>query len=167
MLAAAMSTLSSSLNSSANAAVSDFYRPIRTGRSEEHYLLVARGFTIFFGIAQIGVAIATVSFLSTQRSIITHVLSVAGFTTGILLGLFVLGGRAKRVSTASALVGMVVGVVAVTAAWLPSTWGQPIVAWPWFAPIGALTTIAVATVCDLVIRKSDSNSSNGLIPPST
>jgi SSS family transporter len=148
MLAAAMSTLSSSLNSSANAAVSDFYRPIRTGRSETHYLLVARGFTIFFGLAQIAVAIATVSFLSTQRSIITHVLSVAGFTTGILLGLFVLGGRAKPVSSTSALVGMAIGIVAVTAVWLPATGGQPIVAWPWFAPIGALTTIAVALLAE-------------------
>jgi solute:Na+ symporter, SSS family len=153
MLAAAMSTLSSSLNSSANAAVTDYYRPIRAGRSEAHYLLVARGFTIFFGFAQIAVAIAAFAFLSTQRSIITHVLSVAGFTTGILLGLFVLGGRSKPVSSTSALIGMAVGILTVTGVWLPATWGQPIVAWPWFAPIGALTTVCVATVCDWANRK--------------
>lgn len=152
MLAAAMSTLSSSLNSSANAAISDFYRPIKSGQSEGHYLLAARVFTILFGLAQMGVALLTLAFLSSQRSVIDHVLSVAGFTTGILLGLFVLGGRPKPVSSTSALVGMATGVLVVTATWMPSTWSEPFVAWPWFAPIGAIATIGMALVWDQLTR---------------
>src|SRR5207248_10597956 len=60
VLAAAMSTLSGSLNSSASATVTDFYRPLRPGHGEGHDLLVCRGLTVFWGLAQIGVALIAV-----------------------------------------------------------------------------------------------------------
>jgi hypothetical protein len=72
------------------------------------------------------------------------VLSVAGFTTGMVLGLFLLGSLRQPVRSGAALIGLVVGFLAVGAVWLPSLWGQILVAWPWYAPIGAGTTVAVA-----------------------
>lgn len=143
VLAAAMSTLSSSLNSSANAVVTDFYRPLRPGHTETWYVLVSRVLTAGWGVAQMGVALAAHRF-SENRSVVEQVLAVAGFTTGLLLGLFVLGSLRRPVRSWAALVGMVCGFAAVLAVWLPGQFGPTILAWPWFAPVGTGTTVLVA-----------------------
>ncbi len=145
VLAAAMSTLSSSLNSSANAFVTDFYRPLRPDRKEEHYLFLSRFMTFIWGLAQIAVALVALG-LHSQRSVVDQVLSVAGFTTGMILGLFLLGSLRHPVGSAAALVGLVVGFLAVLAVWLPTLWGQTVLAWPWYAPVGTVVTVAVAWV---------------------
>jgi hypothetical protein len=41
---------------------------------------------------------------------------------------------------------MVCGFLAVLSVWLPSVFGSPVLAWPWFAPVGAGTTVAVALI---------------------
>jgi solute:Na+ symporter, SSS family len=149
VLAAAMSTLSSSLNSSANAVVSDFYRPLRPGRDERHYLNVSRGLTTVFGVAQVGVAVGAY-LVGSQRSVIDQVLAVAGFTIGLVLGLFLLGSLRRRVSSAAALAGLVVGFAAVLTVWLLDVTGTFALAWPWYAPLGAGVTVAVALLVNLV-----------------
>jgi len=147
VLAAAMSTLSSSLNSSAGAFVADFYRPLRPGRAEGHYLFVSRGMTLVWGLAQIAVAEATLA-LGSRRSIIDQVLAIAGLTTGLLLGLFLLGSLRRPVRPHAALAGLALGFVAVLTVWLPETWGQRLLAWPWYAPVGTLVTVGVALLVD-------------------
>jgi solute:Na+ symporter, SSS family len=148
VLASAMGTLASSLNSASSASVADFYRPLRPAQSEKHYLNVSRLLTLVWGLGRIGVALAALQ-LGSQRSIIDQVLAVAGFTTGIVLGLFVLGSLKHPVRSSSALFGLVVGFVAVLCAWqLPPLWNQPALAWPWFAPIGSIVTVLVALIVD-------------------
>lgn len=143
VLAAAMSTLSSSLNSSANAVVTDFYRPLRPHHSEKWYVLLSRIMTAVWGVAQMGVAYLAYK-LGGNKSIVEQVLAVAGFTTGLLLGLFILGSLRYPVRSWAALTGLVCGFLAVLAVWLPSVFGPPVLAWPWFAPVGAGTTVIVA-----------------------
>jgi SSS family transporter len=143
VLAAAMSTLSGSLNSSASATVSDFYRPLRPGRGEAHYLRVARGLTAFWGLAQVGVGLVAARWQE-RRSVVNDVLAVAGLTTGTVLGLFVLGRFPRPVGTRAALTGLAAGLLAVLAAWLPPRFGYAGLAWPWYAPIGTGATVAVA-----------------------
>jgi SSS family transporter len=148
VLAAAMSTLSSSLNSSAGALVADFYRPLRPGRAERHYLTVSRWATLLWGLAQTGVALGTL-WVGSERSIIDQVLAVAGFTTGLILGLFLLGSIRHRVRSGSALVGLAVGFLAVFSVWLAGALSKPFLAWPWFAPLGCTVTVLVALAADL------------------
>jgi SSS family transporter len=143
ILAAAMSTLSSSLNSSANAFVTDFYRPLSPHHSEGWYVLLSRGMTVFWGVAQMAVAIAAHRF-GGDESVVRRVLAVAGLTTGLILGLFLLGRVRRPVPSWAAGLGLVAGFAAVLAVWLPSTWGNTILAWPWYAPVGAGTTVLVA-----------------------
>jgi SSS family transporter len=149
VLAAAMSTLSSSLNSSANAFVTDFYRPLRAGRAEVHYLFVSKFMTGFWGLAQTAVALATLR-IGSDESVINQVLTVAGFTTGMILGLFLLGSLKQPVRSEAAQVGLVCGFLAVSAVWAPSLRGKEyaIVAWPWYAPIGTVVTVAVGWLVD-------------------
>jgi SSS family transporter len=148
VLASAMGTLASSLNSAASASVADFYRPQRPAHSEGHYLNVSRLMTLLWGLGRISVALAALQ-IGSQRGIIDQVLAVAGFTTGIVLGLFVLGSLKDPVDSSSALVGLVVGFAAVLCAWqLPALWDKPALAWPWFAPIGSTVTVLVALTFD-------------------
>ena len=136
VFAAAMSTLSSSLNSSATAAVNDLYRPLAgTKPSTSHLLKASRLLTIFFGVVQIGVGIAA-SYLS--RSVVNDALAIAGFTAGILLGIFGLGVLTRRVRQPGAFAGMVAGVIVLTIIKFTTS-----VAWPWYAVIGAVTTFSV------------------------
>ncbi len=175
VMAAAMSTLSGSLNSSATALVTDFYRPLRPGRDERHYLRVSRGLTLFWGLAQMGVALAAL-YLNSERSIVDQVLSVAGFTTGIILGVFLLGSLRRPVGSGAALAGMAAGFAAVLLVWLPSAWPPAQrdawaadlagrdwpwawaaawakgIAWPWYAPVGAGVTVGVALLLDRLKR---------------
>ena len=143
VLAAAMSTLSSSLNSSASAAVADFYKPMRPDRDEAAYLNMSRLLTLGFGFAQIGVALLAWK-IDSPRSIIDQVLSVAGLTTGMVLGLFILGLMRKPVRSTAALTGMVCGFLAVMSVYIPGALGKPVLAWPWFALVGSTCTVLVA-----------------------
>jgi SSS family transporter len=142
VLSASMATLASSLNSGAGAFVADFYRPLRQGRSDQHYLLVARGMTSFWGVTRIAVALLAVSLLE-KRSVIDEVLRVAGITTGMILGLFLLGSLPRPVGPRAALAGLVVGFLTVMAVWLLTP-----LAWPWYAPVGTLVTVGVALFLD-------------------
>jgi solute:Na+ symporter, SSS family len=143
ILAAAMSTLSSSLNSSANAVVTDFYQPLLPARTETHYVLVSRLFTALFGVLQILVALVA-HWAGSDRSVVDRVLAVAGFSTGLILGLFLLGLFRRPVPGWAAIAGLCTGFCAVLGVWLPAQFGTPILAWPWFAPVGAGTTVFVA-----------------------
>ncbi|MFO7904634.1 MAG: sodium:solute symporter [Planctomycetota bacterium] len=141
VFSAAMSTLSSSLNSSAAAAVNDLYRPVFSEPpSDRHLLNASRAFTVLFGLVQIAVGIAGQGF---QQAVIDNVLAIAGFTTGPILGVFFLGVLTKWVSQKSALVGLIHGIGILTAVW----WWQ-LAAWPWFSVIGAATTFIVGTITE-------------------
>jgi SSS family transporter len=143
VLAAAMSTLSSSLNSSANAVVTDFYRPLRPDHTEGWYVFLSRIMTAAWGVAQMAVAFAAYH-IGGNESVVNQVLAVAGATFGLVLGLFVLGTLKVRAPSWAALVGMAAGFLAVLGVWLPGQFGPPILAWPWFAPVGTGTTVIVA-----------------------
>jgi SSS family solute:Na+ symporter len=154
VLAAAMSTLSASLNSSATAFVVDYYRPLRPSQSEGHYLTVSRGMTLFWGLVQVGVALTTL-WLAPKEAIITNVLTVAGMTTGIVLGLFTLGSLQPSVSSTAAMAGVLLGaaVVGLVFVFTPTTWRT---AWLWYALIGTLTTVLSALLADRLVPKAAS-----------
>ena len=124
--------------------VGDFYRPLRPGRSEDHYLLVSRLMTSVWGVTRIAVALLAVPLLA-GSSVIDKVLLVAGFTTGMILGLFILGSMRRPVDSRAALAGLVVGFLTVLTVWLLSY-----LAWPWYAPLGTLVTVGTALLVDKV-----------------
>ena len=138
IFAAAMSTLSSSLNSSAAAAVNDFYIPLTAGaRSDWHYLAVSRGLTAAWGVVQIAVALIAIR-LSTR--VVDEVLGIASFTNGVILGLFLLG-TFTRASQASGAVGVAAGVAIMLAVKLLTS-----VSWQWYVLIGSLVTLGAGTL---------------------
>jgi SSS family transporter len=152
VLASAMASFSSSLNSAANAVVADFYRPLRPHHSEATYLRIAKWMTSLVGVAKVAVALACIPLMmgggdySGYRSVVDQVLAVASVTLGLILGLFGLGLLPRRVHSTAAMVGMLAGFLAAGGLWLASALGRPVVAWPWLAPVGTLTTMGIALV---------------------
>lgn len=136
IFAAAMSTLSSSLNSSSAAVVGDFYLPFsKAARSDAHYLRVSRAMTAVWGIVQIGVAILAIEL---SRRVVDEVLGIASFTNGVILGLFLLGTLTVSVGTRGAMAGVIAGASVMLSVKLFTG-----VHWQWYVLIGSLTTFAV------------------------
>ncbi|RCS53962.1 sodium:solute symporter [Bremerella cremea] len=141
ILAAAMSTISSSLNSSAALTLSDIYqRLIHPHPTEKQSMLVLYLSTVIWGAAGTGLAIAMIDV----KSVMDAWWEMSGVITGAMLGLFLLGFFSKRAGTLSALVSVVVGIVLI--AWLtfsPSLEGLP----TWFRnPLNSLMTTVLGTL---------------------
>ena len=146
VFSAAMSTLSSSLNSAATALVNDIYMPKeRKGIADADRLRAAKLLTVFFGIAQIVVGIGG-QWL--DSSVITSVLAIQGFTTGIILGVFCLGIFTEGVTQRSALCGLVGGLVVMSCVKFGTS-----LAWPWFALVGTTATIIIGVAVECVSQR--------------
>jgi SSS family transporter len=143
IFAAAMSTLSSSLNSCATAAANDLWFPmLGEDAAAERKLKVTRALTVFFGMVQIVVGIGG-QWL--DGSVVNSVLGIAGFTTGIVLGVFFLGIFTSRVGERAALVGLLLGLAGMI--WI--FFATPL-AWPWYAVVGSLGTFAFGLAASYV-----------------
>ena len=138
VFAAAMSTLSGSLSSSASAFVNDLYLPLRgSSGGEGEGASVGRYSTAGFGVLQIVIAIAA-AHLGGGESTVRSVLAIAGFAAGPVLGLYLLAVLEPRCNEANAAIGLLVGIVVLTTV---SAFG--LVSWPWFPMIGAMTAFLV------------------------
>jgi SSS family transporter len=155
VLASAMASFSSSLNSAANAVVADFYRPLRPHHSERTYLRIAKAMTSVVGLGKIAVALSCISLMdrpvvvggrtfTIDRSVIDQALGVASVTFGLILGLFVLGSLRRPVNSGAALIGLVTGFIITGWLWFRGAQGLPVLAWPWYAPVGTLSTVFIA-----------------------
>jgi len=129
--------LSPSLNAMAATTVNDFYlRYIRPEADQRTQMRVSRQATAGWGIVQLGVALGAQWM---DRSVLDAGLAVLGFSSGAVLGAFLLGTLMPRVQEREALVGMIAGLVTMTI-----VWGVTTIAFTWYVFIGAATTIAVA-----------------------
>ena len=115
IFAAAQSTVSTSMNSTATAIVTDFLQPLNTFKADQHYLLAARVITVLLGIAGTGFALLFVS--PDIRSLFDEFIKVIGLFMGVLGGLFVLGVMTRRANGIGALVGGVTGALAMFCLW--------------------------------------------------
>ncbi len=140
ILAAVMSTLSSSLSASASSVVSDLWLPsCRVPPSESHQVWTTRLLTVFFGGLQIAIGVWASTF---NESVVGNALTIAGFSSGILLGLFALGVFTKRTYQTAALGGAAIGLTTMLFLQfgLPNVPGGFKLAFPWLAVFGSVTT---------------------------
>ncbi|QDU88502.1 Sodium/glucose cotransporter [Pirellulimonas nuda] len=137
VMAVVMSTLSSSLNSSAGVVVNDLMGDKLRRRGAAATMVAARGLTLAFAALQSTVAIVAYEG-SLKSDVIDAVLAIAGFSTGLLLGLYVLG---MLVGRARPLVGMIAfgGGLAVTCA---AVFLSPL-SWPWYCLVGSSSTLGI------------------------
>ncbi|GIW86303.1 MAG: transporter [Isosphaeraceae bacterium] len=153
VFASAMSTLSSSLNASAAATLNDLIVPWLRQPRETTLLRLSKALTILWGIAQMTVALQAARLATT---VVEGALTVASFTTGLILGVFLLGRTGPRVGQRQALAGLLAGLITVSYVALgPGLrdaglgWLYPwptAIAWPWFALIGSTTVLLTGLV---------------------
>jgi Na+/proline symporter len=161
VFSAAMSTLSSSLNSSAAAAVNDLYLPLcKKKPSPKHLLRVSRLLTVAFGLVQIGVGIAGQGL---RENVIESVMAISLFTTGVILGVFFLGILTRHVTQRGALAALVAGLALMTTIVfvLPLLVGETVLAWPWFAIVGSSATVAFGLVANALLPGGEVEKATG------
>ena len=166
ILAAAMSTISSSINALASSVTHDFYSSI-TGRTDPaHLLKVGRIFSLVWGAGLVLAALGFYRYATGQDTpVVVLALSIASVTYGALLGSYVLAGGwskargADVVLAASLTVFLMLGVVfarrLATYSWL--AWLEPLgaLAWPWYVPIGTAMTILLGLGSVFLRRRNE------------
>lgn len=116
LLAAAMSTLDSSLNAISSTVVNDFFRRFgKVKRTEREYLALGRWLTVFFSAIMVSVALA-IHFARTSTILELHTFLLPVFSTGVI-SLFLLGIFTTRVSSKVAAFSISATVLLVVA-WL-------------------------------------------------
>ena len=139
--------LSPSINSMAATTVNDFYvKYLRPNADEATLMRVSRRATIFWGLAQIAVALGA-QFVT--KSVLDAGLAVLSLAAGPVLGAFLVGVLTKRVGSSAMVVGMVTGIVVL--AWV---WATGATAWTWYALIGSVVTFATAAAASQVLDRA-------------
>ena len=115
VFAAAQSTVSTSMNSTATAIVTDFMRPSNVCKSEAGYLNAARFWTFLLGV--LGTLLGLVFVNPEIKSLFDTFIIVIGLFMGVLGGLFVLGALTRRANATGALIGAIVGAGVMFSLW--------------------------------------------------
>jgi SSS family transporter len=139
VFAAAMSSLSSSINSLASATAYDYWAPMVGARGDEGRILRAgRAFTLVWAALLIGGAILFIP-LSEGTSAVEVALGIASLVYGGLLGAFALGVFTERPGQLAAIVGVAVGIGTVTLL-------REQMAWPWYVLVGSTVTFVTGAL---------------------
>lgn len=145
IFAAAMSTISSCLNSSATILLTDYYsRHVRRDADEKRQMRFLHLATIAVGTLGTGIALAMINV----KSALDAWWSLAGVFSGGMLGLFLLGFLSRRAHARAAIAGVAVGVVVILWMSLSPKWGGALAAWR--SPFHSFLTIVFGTAALLL-----------------
>ena len=135
--------LSPSINAQAATTVNDFYlKYVRPDADQVTLMRVSRAATIFWGVAQIGVALGA----QWIRSVLDTGLAVLSLSAGPVLGAFLVGVLTTRVDSRAMIAGMAAGIVVLTCVWWTAATG-----WTWYAFIGSTVTFTIALAASFVL----------------
>jgi Na+/proline symporter len=165
ILAAAMSTLSSSINAMASSVTLDLYATRRPEASPEALLRVGRWFSAAWAMALIGGALAFYATATRDTPVVVLALSIASITYGGLLGTYILAGKWPRALGRDVLAGVTVSVLTMLLVVFASrlapdadSWLAFVgrLAWPWYVPLGTVLTVVGGIVASYIPRKGGS-----------
>ena len=143
IVAAAMSSLDSSLNSMATVTTLDFYEKFFSkDGSPQHYLAASRWFTIFWAVIMV---VPAIIFTKSGGSVLEVLSKVGSFFVGAKLAMFGLGFFSKHTTERGLIVGVVAGFL--------SLWYVEVnldVAWPWYCALGGIVSTVVGWVASLM-----------------
>ena len=144
VVAAAMSSLDSSLNSMATVTTLDFYEKFaKKDGTPEHYLKASRWFTLFWAVLMV---IPAIAFTQSGGSVLEVLSKVGSFFVGSKLAMFGMGFYSKHASERGLLIGVAAGFLAL---WYVEVYMD--IAWPWYCALGAIVSIVVAWVSSVLI----------------
>lgn len=150
IFAAAQSTVSTSMNSTATSIVTDFMRPWGICTSEQGYLKAARRCTLAVGV--IGTLLGLVFVNPEIKSLFDTFIKIIGLFMGVLGGLFVLGAVTQKANGFGALVGAVSGAAVMYSLWMFS----PVNGYLYTA-CGILTCVVIGYLASLLAGQTPQN----------
>jgi solute:Na+ symporter, SSS family len=146
IFAAAMSTISSSLNSSATIILNDYYhRYVNRTATEPQKMRVLYLTTVAVGLLGIGMALA----MTKVKSALDAWWMLAGVFSGGMLGLFLLGFVSRRAGARAGLAGVSTGVLVILWMSLSPKWAGTWEAWR--SPFHGFLTIVFGTAAILLV----------------
>ncbi len=144
IVAAAMSSLDSSLNSMATVTTIDFYEKFfKKDGTEKHYLVASRWFTLVWAVAMV---VPAIMFTESSGSVIEILSKVGSFFVGAKLAMFGLGFYSKHTSERGLLIGVAAGFL--------SLWYVEYnmnIAWPWYCALGGIVSAGVAWISSVLL----------------
>lgn len=148
LLAAAMSTLSGSLSSLSSSAMLDLYLP-KTKKilDEKKKLKISRLMTIAWAILLI---VSSLFFMQSTKAVVEIALSIASFTYGGLLGIFLLGILIKNSRQNDALAGFAAAVLVMIIIVSINLTG-----WTWYTFIGVSVCILTGGISTKLSREKN------------
>ena len=135
VLAAAMSTLSSSINALSSSTVMDWMQ-------QKDSLLLARWISGFWAVVLIAVAMV---IDESDEAVVMVGLQIASVTYGGLLGLFILAKLDRHFHQISVIIGLIAGVATALAI---KVHGLP---WVWMIPLASAVMVGVTFITNLFI----------------
>jgi SSS family solute:Na+ symporter len=151
ILAAAMSTISSSINALASSMTHDLYVGYTGRRDPVHLYRIGKLFSAVWGVSLIAGALFFHLYATgTDTPVVVLALSIASITYGALLGAYLLAGwpRAQGRDVVGAVCATVTVMLLVVFAkplsmQLGPEWLAPVgrLAWPWYVPLGTLLAV--------------------------
>ncbi|QDV50904.1 sodium:solute symporter [Gimesia fumaroli] len=153
VMAAAMSSLDSSINSISTVMTVDLLKPwLAPGRDDRFYLRMARAIAILASALMIAGAIFFSSIEKESMNDLSWI--IASVFGGCLLGLFMLGFFTRRIDNTAAIIGLAGAIVVnlylglSTGGWLPNHWTLPIHSY-WVGILVNLAFIFIAVAVSL------------------
>lgn len=150
LLAAALSSFNSAINSMASSFVADLYLPIRKERGREikgdkDQIASSRWMVALMGMLLTGFAIVTCVMQQSSG------LNLVDFATGIMcfaytgmLGVFLTAIFTKRGNTRSVLAALLLGaIITLPLMFQKELFGHTYIAWTWWCPLGGIFTTLV------------------------
>jgi len=156
IFSAAMSSLDSTLNSLSATSMRDIYQRFINPDPDPHtQMLVSKSLTVFWG------TFCTLSAFITPylgSNVLVIINKMGSITYGPILGTFLLAIFTRRTNDRGALVGMITGVIGVTAVSLHTD-----ISWVWWSFIGTVMTMATGWLASLAGPGPPAEKLEGLI----
>ena len=141
ILSAAMSSTASELNALGSTTTIDLYRRNNQGRSDKHYLMASKGFTMLWGIIAIGVACVANLF----ENLIELVNIIGSIFYGNVLGIFLLAFFFNYVKSRAVFIAAII-----TQGIIVYIWWIDLMPYLWLNVVGATLVIAIAFILQVV-----------------
>ncbi|MDO5318843.1 MAG: sodium/solute symporter [bacterium] len=147
IIAAAMSTVSSTLNSGSTVLLEDYWKRFCPRRATDRGNLVfLRTMTVLLALVSVGIALGVVWIWGQDnKTVLGMWYTLQGGLSGGMLGLFLIGAFSRRTKAVHALVATCCGFLALV--WV--TFGQQILPLPW--PLHINLSIVFATLAIVVV----------------
>jgi Na+/proline symporter len=146
ILSAAMSSSASGLNALASTTAIDIYkRNIKTTKSDKHYVMATRYFTLLWGI--IAILFACVGTLF--ENLIQLVNIVGSIFYGTVLGIFLVGFYIKYIKATALFYGAVISQLLIFYIYY-----LDVVSFLWLNFIGALLTVLLGWILQIILPQS-------------